>query len=604
MDLTGDEIRMTIPLHIEIKSAAGVRTAYLSPQSDGLKDVYIDCRLNGESTLEFSLPATSPKLAELTPECQIWAGGRVYSLLKNEAADFERDENNKLWAKFNALERWHDLEASFVEPSISNDPIIPNPADLAVIIVGGGSDLSGGLYTVGSAAHALYAVLQGSDWTMGICDIPGTHDLEMEKASRLELIKEIQNIWGGYLVWDSVNKTVSLRDPNVWQNYESFQIRYAKNLKHITKTQSNRLITKMYCFGHDDLDIATVNGGVKYLTNFSYTSREYVGIYRNQDIYDQQELKEKSAAELALNCKPRYLYRVKIADLRTLPEYAHENFSLGDMVDVIDPAIAPDSPRPRLLRHKYNVFKPWDCELEIGDPEERFIEQLKASFDTSSFIDNKYNGNGQNSGYSIEDLTIDNAKIKDLSADKITAGTISATISIESPYIHGAEIEGGYIYGTEIEGGHITGAQIDGAEIYGADIEGGAIDIGDGNFTVDDDGTVRMDKRLTVNNDIFLGGAANVQITMGSRGSFLANNDSSLHLYSGGSLLINCEEDLTISSGSSVYAEDSWIFNNAVVTFDNASVFFNDAYVAGLDNSGYAIEEDIKAWVSANFAPL
>lgn len=174
---------------------------------------------------------------------------------------------------------------------------------------------------------------------MGTVDVPGIHDLETEKESILANIKKVQEIWSGYLVWDSVNKTVSLRDANTWQPYNGFQIRYAKNLKHITRTQSNRLVTKLYPFGHDDLDIASVNNGVKYITNFSYTTREYVGIYKNQDIYDPQELLEKAIAELELNCRPRYNYKVKIADLRTLPEYSHEDFSLGDMVDVIDPIL-------------------------------------------------------------------------------------------------------------------------------------------------------------------------------------------------------------------------------------------------------------------------
>ena len=48
---------MNIPKYIEIKSAAGKRTAFLSPQADGLKDCHADCRLNGESRLEFMLPA-------------------------------------------------------------------------------------------------------------------------------------------------------------------------------------------------------------------------------------------------------------------------------------------------------------------------------------------------------------------------------------------------------------------------------------------------------------------------------------------------------------------------------------------------------------------
>jgi hypothetical protein len=431
---------MQIPKYVEIKTAAGNRAAFLSPKADGLKDCFPDCRLNSESTLEFLLPATSPKIAELTPECQIWAGDRVYTLLRDEAVDTVRDENNKLWAKFMAVERWAELDMQYPEPYITNDSLTPTPSDLAVIIVGGGSDLSGGLYPVGSAAHALYAVLNGSGWSVGTVDVIGTHDLETEKTSRLQLIKEIQNIWGGYLVWDSVNKTISLRDANAWQNYTGFQIRYKKNLQHITRTQSNRLVTKLYCFGHDDLDISSVNSGVKYITNHSYTSRDYIGIYKNQDIYDAQELKDKATAELELTCRPRYLYKTKMVDLRTLPEYSHEDFAVGDMADVIDSDVAPESPRVRIIRHKYNLFQPWICEVEIGDPQERLIEKLKASFGTTGFVDGKFNGNGEISGYIIENLTITNAKIVSLEADKITAGTITATISIVGPTITGGLI--------------------------------------------------------------------------------------------------------------------------------------------------------------------
>ena len=481
---------MQIPKYIIVKHNG--KKTYLSPQADGLKECYLDARLNGESTLEFMLPATSPKLSALTPECEIHAGGRVYTLLKNEAIDTVRDENNKLWTKVMAVERWAELGTQYPEPYICNDPTISNPADLTAIIVGGGTDLSGGLYPVGSAAHALYAVLDGSGWTLGTVDVPGIHDIEMEKVSRLTLIKEIQNKWGGYLVWDSENKIVSLRYGNTWQPYTGFQIRYAKNLKHITRTQSNRIVTKLYAFGHDDLDIASVNNGKKYITNFSYTDKEYTAIYKNQDVYDAQELKDKATIELEFNCKPRHLYKVKIADLRTLPEYSHEDFSLGDMVDIIDPAAAPDSPKVRIIRHKYNLFMPWDCELEIGDPLERFEENLKAAFGVTGFIDGKFTEGGRFSGHSIEDMTIVDGKIISIEAKKITTNEAKittaqienlevgrnvvmgpdATISwsqvtskpsiptlpsyIKSTYIDSTRIESPLIIGGELRGGSIT----------------------------------------------------------------------------------------------------------------------------------------------------
>ena len=461
---------------IEVRDMDGVLQAYLTAQADKVKDPYIDIRLNGESTLEFLIPPASEKLGYITPECELWADDKVFILRKDEATETVRDERNRLWTKISAVERWKELETSFVEPSISNDPTAKPPADLAVIIVGGGTNLSGGKYAVGTAAHALYAVLDGSDWKLGVCDVGGIKDLEAEKVSRLELIKMIQDIWGGYLTWDSVNKIVNLRDGHKWQPYTGFQIRYRKNLKHISRMQSNRLVTKLYVFGHDDLDIAAVNSNRKYITNYSYTDREYVGIYKNQDIYYQDELLEKGTAELELNCRPRYLYRVKTLDLRILPEYSHEDFYLGDMVDVVDPDVAPDSPRPRIIRHKYNLFRPWNCELDIGDPDERLIEQLKAAFNTTGFIDTKFNGYGEFSGHSLEDLTVKTAKIDNLAVTTAKIDDLSVTTAkIENAAITTVKIENAAITTAKIEDLAVTNAKIESIE---ADkITAGTIDV-------------------------------------------------------------------------------------------------------------------------------
>lgn len=601
---------MEIPKHIVVKDSDDKIIAYLSPKADGLKDCYIDTKLNGESRLDFQIPASNEKWSLITAESKIIAGGREFTLLHEDALTTERDENNKLWGRVFALESYEKLNYQFPEPYICNDPTITNPADLTVIIVGGGTDLSGGRYAVGTAGHALYAVLNGSGWSVGTVDVTGIHDLEMEKTSRLELVKAIQDTWGGYLVWDSVNKTVSLRSGDAWQPYNGFQIRYKKNLKHITRTQSNKIYTKIYPFGHDDLDIASVNGGMKYITNYSYTSRTYVGIYKNQDIYDAQELKDKATAELALNCRPRYNYKVKIADLRTLPEYNHEDFTVGDMADVIDPDVSPDSPRPRILRHRYNLFQPWNCEIELGDPEERLIEDLKASFDTSDFVGSVFNSIGKLSGQSIENLTIttekianlaitadkivkgtitsneiadltitaDNianltitggkianatitdAKIVSLSADKITAGTIKATISIEGPIITGGTINGGTINGTEINGVTINGSTITGGLIR-TDTDGERIELDSYEFAAYDN----LNRKHGIN--IMVGTAQSDYYYQGNIKGTIEATSGTFDIYP------NSGVDMTIGNGyCTTYAYGGWCFNDEIGFFGNTPV--------------------------------
>ena len=361
----------------------------MSPEADGVKDCFIDRRINGEGKLEFLLPLQSEKWAEITPECRIIADGREFTILRPDAIDAERSQDGKTWGKVMAEESWALLDKRDV--TVSNDPQTPEPSDLQVAILSGGASAGG--YPQGSAGSALAYLLQNeTEWALGTVDVDGTHDLETEKLSLLQNIKKVQELWGGLLVWEYVldeagnvtQRKLHLRDEAKWQNYNGFEVRYAKNLKSITRTDNNDIVTKLYPFGQDDLDIASVNGGKKYLTNFSYTQAEYVGFYINQEIDDPQVLKDRATEALAKMCKPRFTYRTRLVDLRSLPEFSHEEFTLGDMVDVVDPDIG--TARVRIQRHKYNVFQPWICELEIGEPEERLAAQLKDSIDMSRYV--------------------------------------------------------------------------------------------------------------------------------------------------------------------------------------------------------------------------
>jgi len=369
------------PKYIEIRDSEGNLRAYLSPESDFVKDCYINNRLNEECTLEFLLPLTSNKWQELNAECRIIADDREFIILKPDCIETQRDDQGRLWGKVMAVESWALLNKEYV--TVSNDPMMEEVPEFAVVIVSGGPSTGG--YPQGSAGSALTYLLQESEWELDTCDVVGTYDLETEKESLLANIKEVQRLWGGYLVWDSINKKLSLRSETTWQDYSGFQVRYAKNLKHITKTTNYDLVTRLYPFGENELDISSVNDGVKYVENFSYTDKIYVGVYQDQSIYDPQSLKDKAIEVLEKLSRPRYTYHVRIADLRTLPEYSHEDFKIGDLVDVIDEELETNV-RARIERHKYNVFMPWQCELDIGEPEERLAARLADTLNVARFV--------------------------------------------------------------------------------------------------------------------------------------------------------------------------------------------------------------------------
>ena len=98
------------------------------------------------------------------------------------------------------------------------------------------------------------------------------------------------------------------------------------------------------------------------------------------------------------------------------------------MVDIISPKSDIDD-NVRLIRHKFNLFQPWQCELELGDPNERLVEKLKASFDTNAFIDRMFDSMGNMSGKKLVDGSVINNKIADaaLEASKFDTKQIILT---------------------------------------------------------------------------------------------------------------------------------------------------------------------------------
>ena len=206
--------RLSVPQFIEVRDIEGNTVALLSPKSDGLKNCWIDDEQNGSCTLEFELPLDNPKWQYLTDQYRIYAGGKEFVILNPDAVDKQRD-GKKLKGKVKAHESWVLLGKKY--QTICNDPLIGTPPWGAVIIVSGGTAHGG--FDPGSAGSALSYLLQGTGWTVGTVDVTGTYDLETEKESVLYNINQVQEKWGGILIWDSINKTVSLRDEATYKPY-------------------------------------------------------------------------------------------------------------------------------------------------------------------------------------------------------------------------------------------------------------------------------------------------------------------------------------------------------------------------------------------------
>lgn len=335
--------------------------------------------LNKESTLSFSVDRYNEKAKFLTSEAKLKADGRMYTLRGENC--LESDFSVKDEIRVNANELYKDLEDVFPFPYITNDPNTPEPADFATIIVGGGSDLSAGKFKVGTAGHALYAILNSTDWEVGSVDIEDIRDLEVEKKSVLGLIQEIQNIWGGFLVFDSVNKVVHLRDDEKWRTDNKLEINENKYVS-VTKTVVGKVYNRVFPFGKDWLDIASVNEGKKYIDTHSGALTDIHSTQVvNQGISEQEELLKWGRQQGQLLARERYNYSCDVVDLRFLDGFESEWFDLGDIV-TIHPRDSEKS-KVRILSVERNLLLPFKVKIELGDPIDRLEDILKANIDAT-----------------------------------------------------------------------------------------------------------------------------------------------------------------------------------------------------------------------------
>lgn len=401
---------------------------------------------NGESTLSFQMLADSQKWHDIKdPESIYECGGRYYTALNTNSVVYSDEEGENV-VNVTLVETWYLLKKVYVQAHNVNKKvealdehtvkILPKSKKEFKLTVNGKvyedsevRDSRGVLMPRGSAGYALWAILKGTDWNLGICDVLpvgfdaatdyGTFNVETDMKSALENIQFIQSLYGGILDWDSKNKTVSLRDEtneksdfNTWKGYEA---RKGKNLVSAPEiVWDNNIITRLYPLGNGNLNIKAANNGKTYIENFSYTKDVYEGYIQNPNIYyvkgdsGQKLLKRWAEKELEKMCRPRKSINYELIDLRATKEYAHETFDVNDIIKAyyIDTETGKETYEfLRIQSISYDYFHPAsDSTIEVGDKiinETQLFKQIWYNAENSAPTDKNGNLSGDNLTISI-----------------------------------------------------------------------------------------------------------------------------------------------------------------------------------------------------------
>ena len=312
---------------------------------------------------------------------------RFTRIQSNIGLEEKKDENGAVWVTFSCVGAEHKLKKKYIT-AYNSTTGYDKIDDLMVVILSGGIEHLhvNGLdieslvtYEKGSAGYVIYALLYGTGWSVGTVDVSGKYDLETDKTSILENLYKVQELWGGFLIFDYKLKKISLRDESIFQPYNGVRFTSEKNIKTSGRQETTDLITRLYVFGKENLNLANVNGGKLYLEDFTYTSEILEGIATNEDIITQSELLNWGREQISLLCKPSETISGEIIDISTFPELGHEAFDLYDFVDYVD-VTADIISKVRIVYKEYDYFNPYNCKVELGTPSKRLSDFLQSNF--------------------------------------------------------------------------------------------------------------------------------------------------------------------------------------------------------------------------------
>lgn len=186
-------------------------------------------------------------------------------------------------------------------------------------------------------------ILAGTGWTIVDAELVSKRtSLELKDVTTRDILEHCTNstAYNTCYNFDTINKKIYCIKPQNNTTPTGTYFTDELNLTDMTfKGSSSGLVTKLYAFGKDGLDISSVNGGKRYIENHTYTDKVIVAIWRDDRYTNPQSLFDDAVVKLAALAVPERSYTAKVIDLAKLfPELYDEilNYDLYDIVTLID----------------------------------------------------------------------------------------------------------------------------------------------------------------------------------------------------------------------------------------------------------------------------
>jgi len=319
-------------------------------------DIIVTGEVNGADTLEFKLPWGDGKRAALDNEKSVQIVNDIYRI--RTISDEKGTDGLTLTTVY--------AEAAFYDLAFSAEK---QPAE----------------FNADTPDAPMRYALEGTGWSVGTVNVSTLRTWKCTEKNALAILRAVQNVHGGDLVFDSANRLAHLLTFSGKESGALFA--YRKNLNSIKRVVDTRsLVTRLYAYGKDGMTFASINDGREYVEDYTYSSEVRISTLDLSNFSNPYQMLEYTRMRLAEYAKPRVSYVLSAMDLSALTGYEHEAWELGDIVTVDDRDLNLTI-RTRIVRRQYNLREPWKTVLELssklrelGDaPEETIADQLAQS---------------------------------------------------------------------------------------------------------------------------------------------------------------------------------------------------------------------------------
>lgn len=304
---------------------------------DMLPDVWaakLFSEINGEQYVTLDASASDRRAGRLVNEAQIRVAGQDYTIRQTTVT---RDGGSPTIA-VRAEAAWYDL---------ARKPRLTAQA-----------------WTDSQPGAEVAAALAGTDWSVGSITVATRRTWSWQPGNPLEVLRQIQQMHGGDLTFDSATRTVSLLVTSGRNGGVFFTV--GKNLKSVKRVlDTTQLVTRMHASTEDGQTFADVNGGLDYVENHTWSSTVADGHLTFKAGTNPYTMLAMTRASLGRYCKPRTTYEASVADLSFLASHEIEAFSLGDEVSILDEEIGIDITH-KVVRLELDLLEPWNTVVTLS----------------------------------------------------------------------------------------------------------------------------------------------------------------------------------------------------------------------------------------------